>query len=406
MYSKWGTIFALLAFACIFIATARDSWSESATIIGTPSSPKKTFGGVYYYQQTWGGYSYDKLCSQPKTGSDVEDFQRVSAAMIAFILLSNITGFWASFNTILASTRSTILSDFKPANGMALASFVSCVVTWAIWLRNHQNLKKNGDKDCHFYVDVDGKEEDYGTRTLGGSFALYIVASFFYIVLFFWTKKMMTAGSDPSDNRKVTLFIASVAYTCVFVGSCYNIWTESETDKFSKAIEKGNEGLKVFTGSQYGVYNAMINQEYRWEINHPDSRRQFCTLEGDIEADGSGAGLANSSRVTLGFAITSVFFGIIAFIFEIIGKYKAAFWTSLVSFMSVIVLLLVWAIVAHPIILDKCCTSPDCQLGTSYGLAAIAAFFLGCSLIHKSWVIRDDVYILKDPKDYGMRTEI
>jgi len=336
MYAKWGTIFAMLAVALIFVATALDYWTESARLTGSaldtsinnnnnntdtvvpvvPVVPlanfRREFGLYQYTQKVTSGFSY----SIPCRGNIKErnDLQRNSAGMIALLILSNLAGFWASFNAVLASTRSTILQDFKPVRLMAIAAFVFTACTWGLWLRSHEEaLKLNNDKHCRFVVEEENEDNGLGKRTLGGSFALCIVSCFFYLVLFIWSsmkiKKMASNTEDANAKRFITLFIAFVAYTCIFVASCYNVWTESEAKTQQDDVEDMNDSNngEIHIGTKFGVYTAFAFSEHSYRYNSHDYRQIFCPLE-DTEFDGAGHALANAGRVTLGFAITAIFF--------------------------------------------------------------------------------------------------
>jgi len=226
---------------------------------------------------------------------------------------------------------------------------------------------------------------------------------FFYLLLIIWTSRYLKKNNlrDVNEQRYVTLFIALVAYVCIFVASTYNVWTESKLNHIENQLnsENHNHNGQNYVSTRFGVYTAFVVQSQTYRYNSAQYRAIFCPLE--TLDDGTGYALANSGRVTLGFAITALVFGVLALYTQIIAS-RLTFWFSLTAFLCILVCLIVWGEVANVVIQDKCCAPPQCQLGDSYGLAAVAAAFFFLNALYQAWAVTDDIYVLHEPEDFGM----
>lgn len=431
-YTGWAYLFTFLGFAIICVAMARDSWTETIRNIGTwpqdvngelflslntrrefverpkPGPSKevtgdlfptyfKSFGTVWYQQGFSYGYSYKLPCP----GDESKSINAQHYGLIATLLMANINGFIASIVAIFAATRSTITQSYIQPRNLSFSAFISAVASWALWLGTHDEISDDSSAKCHWKgftqlapeINVDSKD-----RELGASWGLMLASSVLYLIFFIWLHFFMVKQERPSHGRKTTVFLALAAYGFCFCASTYNVWTSSDLTNIADKYENVTRGQNV-VGTQYGLGFAAIYADTYYAYSDRDYIPLICPIQ-DADFDGAFEAIRQSGRIVLGFGISAIVLGAVALYLQAIRHRKTMFF-SLASFIAIAVCLIVWG-TADSLIRERCCDATQCQLGTSYGLAAISAGFFFAAVAYNGWVMSDDVYVMHSPEEYGM----
>lgn len=472
-FNSWAFVWTVLGFILILAGTSIDEWTatiqtyrsvdrsgspvfdlgllgeltavESAVIFDKLFRGPASYGTISADYRVDAGYDYEVICPPAKPlpvvnqsdhthhknnnkhgakhqkvmGQRARQINQVSAGMIAMLLLSNTVSFIASFKILLGATRASIGGDVASAKTWIIGAFITVVVTWALWLRAHQeylNRKKNG---CRFpgFDEVD--------VTLGGSFGLFIVASALYIVVLAQSARAPAANTT---NRSL-VFFALAAFACVFVGSIYNVWSRASSNTFEQDLEKvidvGIQYIGVFVddstaqssgfisqqskGSsivsyedQFGVYTAIEVLEI--SLTYSDAQNRAAICNNDVEWDGANFAIVQGGRVTLGFAITATIFSFFAAWLQM-NDQRNGFWLSVIALCCCAVSLIVWAVTADYVLRSRCCVENACELSRSFGLVAAGAFMLVVAIFYQAWVLTSDVYVLP-AHAYGMANQL
>jgi hypothetical protein len=462
-FNSWTFVWTVLGFILILAGTSIDEWTSTiqtyrsvdvfqkdSPVVDISSLPDRgvpaydyifsgptSYGTIAAEYRLDAGYDYEVICppanqsdhphhkkhgpKHPKEmGQRARQINQVSAGMIAMLLLSNTVSFIASFKTLLGATRASIGGDVASAKGWIIGAFITVVVTWALWLRAHQEYldrKKNG---CRFpgfeQVDV----------TLGGSFGLFIVASALYIIVLAQSTR---APAATTTNRSL-VFFALAAFACVFVGSIYNVWSRASSNTFEQEVQKRADQVIQLAGLQFdnpssefdsehfdetskgssivsyedhfGVYTAIEVLEISLTYSDVQNRAAIC--RSDVERDGANFAIVQGGRVTLGFAITATIFSFFAAWLQM-NDNRNGFWLSVIALCCCAVSLIVWAVSADYVLRSRCCAANTCELSRSFGLVAAGAFMLVVAIFYQAWVLADDVYVLP-AHAYGMANQL
>jgi len=479
VFNSWTFIWTLLGFLLILAGTSIDSWTSTldrysngvlideegdafqviSLARGTGASEDSleqefewsflrgaaSYGTLYVDYRFESGYSYAFICPPDKNNFDnktggipkhkanhlksegqrARALNEVGAGMIAMLLLTNTVSFIATLLTVLASTRASIGNNLAAARGWAIGAFITNVVTWALWLRAHQeylNQKKNG---CRFaaFPDLD--------VVLGDAFGLFIVGTFLYLVLFVNIARAnrATTTTDANNNVVVTsapssrfmVFVAIAAFAVIFCGSIDNIWSRASSRTFEQTTQTSlDKRIGNFYGhinaitnhtaggqstvlyeEEFGVYTAIQRADIQLAYDNTPNRAVICPVSTD--SDGAQFAIIQGGRVTLGFAITATILAFFAAWLQM-GDNRHGFWLSVAALCCCAVCLIVWATTADYIIRDRCCSTNTCTLGDSYGLIAAGAGFLLIAIFYQAWVIQADVFVLP-AHAYGMANQ-
>jgi len=236
------------------------------------------------------------------------------------------------------------------------------------------------------------------------------------------------SAPDGSVNHAVPatkiVIVALAAFAAIFVAANQNSWTRASSNTLEWQLEDELEaGAPLFGDLQaselndeaeqgnvfveyettYGVYTAFQFFTARAPYNDIQNRQRICAQH-DTEFDNAGEGLVQGGRVTLGFAITATIISFFAVLTACgSGNDTKAFWLSVIAVCCCVVSLLVWGIIADPILRTRCC--PDhCFLGDSYGLVAAGALFLFFGIFYQAWVHSDSTYM--SPSAYGLASKM
>lgn len=451
-FKGWTFIWTFLGFLCILASVSIDSWTSNSFpqgkfFTGTPSEAsvmRQDWGTLGLTYSGRDGYGYKLLCpagdrdqenaTNPipnEIGAKAKGLNETSSGMIFMLLMANIFGFVASFFAVLPASGSHLVTSLKNASFLAPVAALMCLITWALWLRaQYEWLKPNNlFNSCRF-------ERAPGINVhVGASFALAILANFFYVLLFLHVKKVVKVygEADPMQEHTKTVLYAVIGFACIFVASIYNEWShagmekfgeyygmlwanaaqesfidrfptpryDSPTDGFGIIYRTFSNGLAhVEYRNIFGIYTAYQTIEVSMPYNDIQNRAFFCKL--DLEADFAGPGLVQGGRIALGFAIAAVIFSSIAAYKQSIPDPKG-FYFSCVAFCSGIVSIFVWGIISDFIIRSRCCDESWCSLGQSYALMAVGCFFLFIATFYQGWVIADDVYVLHPTVGYSAK---
>jgi len=448
-FSAWTLFWAFIGLMMLVAGTARDTWVSgnaaggvfgqiqdvngnyialwASNVAGVTYIPRKEFGTLDYRESAYAGYAYGapNVCPRNSTGEHVEisdsqrKIDRVSAGMIALIILSNVAGIFASTAAVLAATNSVVIVTLKPARAASFVAAIFALVTWALWLRAHWELKDGNDKNCRIreFTASGGHNLQQVTRSVGGSFGLYVIGMGFYVFLGLQCTKLIKkfGENSPATQRWATLLIALIAYVCIFVGSGYNEWSTSVDTGAEKTIQNFIERQPLFAidankngagagqvrstiYSVYGVYTAQIWEQTQYPYEQGEDRKYICQANGGIHSDGSAAALISGGKITLSFCVMGMFIGTVACI--ILSRHPyVGFCLILTTLGCVVIALIVWALVPYYVIQLHCCQAPECGLGQSFGLIAGSGLLLFVSVYHQAWVTYNDVYVLNEQLD-------
>jgi len=401
------------------------------------------------------GYSYSAICpvkgqgnngtGHTATPSKIDNqgtrsimLNRISAGMVALLLLSVFVGFIASLLAILASTHSTITNSLASAKNWSISAFLFVLITWALWLRAQRNYLRpnNGvESSCRFHsVDSIRENEAYADASglsvkVGASFGLAIVSCFFYLLLFVHIGRLQSANKTADAENGKTVRFAVFAFVAIFVAAALNSWSHAGMTKYDEhcgqvfsnaalfAYEDKYDGYRANPLGSFDkiYYNVLSNGNAHCSysnsfgvftafetltVNYPyaDKQNRALLCDADVENDGASSAMVQGGRIVLGFAITAT---IVSFVSVLTGLSKPAgtFWLNTVALACVIVSLLVWGITADLVVSGRCCEY--CSLGPSIGLLASGGFFLAVAAFYQAWVVADELYVLP-AHAYGM----
>jgi len=476
VFNSWAFIWTFLGFALILAGTSIDRWTETIQryqdfVYPFTTHPTSSAGdgyidgppvdGVYFkmpvpivwnfgtldvdyryitttnYASICPSYNKNKTTHkhehQKILGDRARDINKTSAGMIAMLLLSNTVCFIASFLTILGCSRSSIGGNFTSARLWSIFAFITAVVTWALWLRAHQEFLNQKNHGCRFpyfpRLDV----------TVGASFGLYIVGTFLYLVLIAQVTRIVTIqtntnapgapAAQPASSRFI-IFVAFAAFAAIFVASIDNQWSRASSTTFEQQVQNAinadigsythydndydgeghsivnktakNGVTRIYYVQEFGVYTASEVLDVYLPYNDVQNQDVICGTE-RFDADGYSFLLVQGGRVTLGFAITATILSFFAALLQM-NDNRSGFWLSTAALACCVVSLIVWGVTADYVIRSKCCYANTCVLGDSYGLIAAGAALLTVAIFYQAWVLQNDVYVLP-AHAYGMASQ-
>jgi len=484
-FNSWTWLFSFLGFVLILAGTSMDSYvtkNRVGDVISMQLGAEEGFTPSNWFsgdgtRQSWGtlgmtasstnGYSYKAICpvkgqgrypnhnrtnpgneeiwhghtaSDNKIeaeGSRALDLNRISAGMIALLLLSVTVGFVASLLSILGATNSNVIKDLNGAKTWSVAAFLFTLVTWALWLRAHyEYLRPNNhlEADCRFHSgdSIRSNEDERSVFAsapnlyvhVGASFALALLSSFFYMLLFVHLGQLIRSNRPATENSSKTIHLATLAFVGIFVAATYNSWSHAGFTKYdaycSQLVQSAIQDEAVTSGlaerydprngwndlyyraasnglahcnyqNQFGVFTAFEQLAINFPYADKQNRAAICNSLVNLEFDDASTGLVQGGRVVLGFAITATIISFLSGFVGVGGYGNTGFWLNTIALSCVVVSLLVWGITVDYAVSGRCCL--DCALGPSIGLLASGAIFLLFAMFYHAFVIREDVYV-------------
>lgn len=508
VFNSWTFIWTLIAFLLILAGTSINDWTSTnqkyndfyaitpAGVVVDTQPPNGTvneflFRGATIYGTLAArydfitGYNYATICDDGNTKDSkknhtkhhkndgqkhsgnghhhngheqviprrAKEINEVSAGMIAMLLLTNTICFFASFTAVLGCTRSSIGGDLATARVLAISAFITSLITWALWLRAHQEFLLPKHNACRF-----PGFEHIKHVTLGPAWGLFIIGSVLYLVLMVQVSRIVRLNTAAGTNAGVVtpapmsqgwlIFIAVLAFAVIFTGSIDNHWSRAGSNHFELSLEKeindfigsfhrrtpvrldydydydyasnnnnanaadddydfvGNttspKGVsRVTYEEEFGVFTAFQFLEISLTYSDPSNRRVICPENTD--KDGANVGLVQGGMVTLGFAIAATILSFFAAWLQM-GDNRNGFWLSTLALMCVAVSLIVWSSTSDYVIRDRCCADDYCSLSESYGLLAAGGVFLIIAMFYQAWVLQAEIYVLP-AHAYGMANQ-
>lgn len=448
-FSAWTLFWAFLGLMMLLAGTARDVWVSGNAVGGrfgrqpdplgdylilfprigqTGFKPRKEFGSLDYLENAYDGYGYgaDKVC--PHSASDnisasQRKIERVSAGMIGMIMVTMIAGLYASISAILAATNSVVVVTLKPALKASVISAVLALITWALWLRAHWELKEDDATSCRYrdFTAPDGRNIADVERKVGGSFSLYVIGMAFYVFLAIQCQRLIKkyGENSPASSRWLTILLAIIAFVCILVGSSYNSWTTQTDKRAQKTMQDLIEVDPIFTKNDnrtgaaqvrstiyanYGVYTAQMWASNQYPYAQDQSKKYFCPLNEGLDSDGSAESLKHGGRITVAACVFGMFFATIGCV--VLSRHPfIGFSLILASLCCVVIALIVWAVVPYYIIQLHCCAAPECWLGPSFGLVSGSGVLFFLAVYHQAWVSYNDVYVIDERADLNVINE-